>query len=210
MSEPELFKDFTGQDKKRWHFFKKSTGPFYPAKRKFTISYEAAALWGIVFIIILVITFAMGVNRGRLIYSQKQGVSSAIVSSLPSPAPTALTDTNRSQGSVEQQKAKEPVFRPLAPVSTTSPAPKAVKAPSVLESYTIQLVTYTSPNTARQACEGLKQKGYSPFVIISGKYYQVCVGNYKSRADAEKDLPTLNKLYKGSLVRKFKKNKEAQ
>lgn len=186
MSEPELFKELAEPEKKKWRIFKRSKTLFSPAQRKFTISYDAMTLCCILFIVVLVVTFALGVDRGKLIGSQKPKLAT--------------------QSSLKQEAIK-PVLQPqLPPVPV--PAPEAVKASvSVIENYTIQLVTYTSPEPARQICEKLRQKGYSPFVIVSGKYYQVCTGNYPARAEAEKDLAALKKNYKDSFVRKFKKNK---
>lgn len=164
---------------------KRQLSPFHPGRLTFTLSYENIAFCGIALVIAFVVSFALGVEKGRR--------SAVLV--LPSVNEIQQKPLNEIQSKI----------RPSVQDSKSISEVAKMPSPAISENYTIQLVTYTSANMARQIGEELKAKGYSPFVIVSGKYYQVCNGSYVSRSEAEKNLPVFKKTYKDSFVRKFKK-----
>lgn len=57
--------------------------------------------------------------------------------------------------------------------------------------YTIQLITYTSSKPAGEKIKMLAEKGKKAFIIPSGKFKQVCVDGFQSKANATETLRQL-------------------
>ena len=87
-----------------------------------------------------------------------------------------------------------------ASVRTT--APVAV-APVVLERYTLHAATYGNEEYARQDALLLKAKGFQSFLIKSGKYWLLCVGNFNNKERAAVFSRKLPSEYRLSQVRRF-------
>ena len=81
-------------------------------------------------------------------------------------------------------------------------APVAV-APVVLERYTLHAATYGNEEYARQDALLLKAKGFQTFLIKSGKYWLLCVGNFNNKERAAAFSRKLPGEYRLSQVRRF-------
>jgi len=76
--------------------------------------------------------------------------------------------------------------------------------------YTIQLVTYRNESRAEKEVKTLSEKGHSPFIIPSGKFYQVCIDRFPAKDQACKKLSefktgTLAQIYRGAYIRPIKR-----
>jgi DedD protein len=125
------------------------------------------------------------------------------------PAPSA-TETNRKR---EAKPAKEPATAAPSPAPTTRPEPpkpepvkpgpaKAEPAPkadagktlaAALSGFTIQVGAFKDKATAESVAGRLKSKGYAAYLVSpdGGGLFNVRVGSYPARADAERVLAKL-------------------
>lgn len=191
-----------------------------PDKKKFTITYDRLNVMAILFIIILAMVFAAGVETGKggKGYRGQAGDGSAPLLTpkeviMPAkdqtvPGETTIDTTNivtqlasrEKEPPVKEVKKEEPKKeKVVVAVSKEIPA-KASSGKS--GNFTIQLVTHINENVAKKEMLALKNKGYKPFVIPSGKYIQVCVGNYPEKEDAIQSLKKFKNIYGDCFVRK--------
>jgi cell division protein FtsN len=89
------------------------------------------------------------------------------------------------------------------PEMTTTYSPNAAVEKSVDKPYTIQVVAYRNSAQAQKEIQKLQAKGYETRVITQGSYFIVCVGQYRSRVEAEKDMAELRRDYHDGYLRKF-------
>jgi len=80
--------------------------------------------------------------------------------------------------------------------------PPAAVRNSAAPHYTIQVIAYRSKKSAQKELMQLTRKGYKPFIVVGGDYYQICVGEYTSQKEAQIDFDELKKQYKDGFIRK--------
>jgi hypothetical protein len=75
------------------------------------------------------------------------------------------------------------------------------------KNWTIQLVTYTSEKYSHNEMDRLKESGYEPFLIPSGKFYQVCVNRFSTKEEANKLLQVFKSgsRYRDAFLRNIKR-----
>lgn len=189
--QKELFKEFEEPKKKV-----KKTDTILPKNYiLFNVSYEQIIFITIGIIMLMVLLFSLGVERGkRLIYSKvsKEETRAGIVSiedlkkDSTSPGPL-VTETSTPEPKDEEAKIIEP---------------KEEKGITSAKLFTIQVIAYRSKRSAQDELIKLSKKGFSPFIIVGGGYYQICVGEYRDQDEAKGDLLELKKVYKDSFIRK--------
>jgi cell division septation protein DedD len=172
-------------------FFRLKSNPLYP------VSLEQIFVTLIVLLILFVLVFMMGVLRGRAL---KQGIEGrAPATALVRPPAAARSAANgmpaaSATGSLKEQNSVR--IAPAAPIQP--PLANTAKKP-----YTIQLVTYRNEDRALKEIADLRARGLQPHLIRRSGYYEICVGQYADRKEAEKDLRTLGSRYKGCYLRKI-------
>lgn len=171
--QEEFFSEFT-KNKKGFKLIKKKDilGP----RVNIVMSPEKLVFFIIGTILLLVLSFSLGVERGK-----RLNPKTAITPSLALNAESKIPQT-------VQQPAID-----LAPVT-------AQKEPTTL--FTIQVVTYKQGDLAKKEIERLKRQKFDAFVIERGQFHQVCVGNFQQKQEAENLLKTLKKNYKDCFIRK--------
>ena len=154
------------------------------SKKKVGISFDKFLTVVLLLIIVISITFAVGVHKGRRVGERREPVR---------------RETSPRTAVVQ----KKPVKKVSMPMDKKLPA--ALKAPAVEEAtvspstlpmadeWTLQVVTYTSQSHAESEVRKLRNEGFSPFIIPSGKYYQVCVNRFSSLKEAKKLQPVFTK-----------------
>lgn len=191
--QQELFEEFSPSTAKRVEripVLAKSNNPIL-----ITTTTEQLLLVGIVGILVLCSIFFLGVLRGKALRSSIMGESVAVVSRAPASTQTIQSQANVAPGSP----------RPVTVSSTiprVAPQPAAVSAPVASKPYTIQLVTHRGKVMAENEVLGLQKAGHISFIIPSGEYYQVCVGQYFSKDDAKNHLRLFAGRFKDSFVRR--------
>lgn len=170
-----------------------------PPRKSFFLrirSYEKAVLIIIAFITISIVSFSLGVEKGKRIVSANSLIERA---ALIKPA---------------QPKVYEPVQKQDAALDNTSAqvvgTESVAKAKTAIDQktakgYTIQLASYKMKANAQQEADMLKKKGLSPLFLNKGNYVVLCVGNFPDRSTAESLLSELKKQkrYSGCLIRRL-------
>lgn len=181
--QKELFEEFTNTDKK-----KHPRAIFQPgSKRTIILTYEHLIFIVMAFIITAATFFSLGVERGKRL----------------KPESATVMEKKTEQASVEiaalpKEIKEQPVVKDEEAPVQPKEAPK--KAPAL--AYTVQVASYFSKKPAETEALRLEQKGFKPFVLSSGKYYVVCVGEFKKKTEAASTRKRLCKQYPDCFVKK--------
>ncbi len=171
--QKELFEEFTQPVRLR----KKILGPG-AGKRIYNIrlSNEQLIFIFIGLVILLVICFSLGVERGkRIVIARRE------------PAKEKVVVEKKAETPIEEKISKEPVIV------------KEVSSP-----YVIQVAAYKDNKQAEKEKELLEKRGYVAEIAKSGKYYIVYVAGFANRKKAESIAKKLKHRYKDCFVKKRK------
>ena len=184
---------------------KSEEGTLDPVAReaKITLSLEGVIMTAIGIILLLVISFAMGVVKGRHIPTGESIRRSKTAYGRIAP----LVQETKQVFSPAQEPTRE------APVEAVPPEPARVESaptpPPEAEttgmSFTIQMVTHSKKQLAEKDVEQFKKMGYKSFILRWREYYIVCAGEYATRKDASSHIPKLKKIYADCFVRRKQK-----
>ena len=139
---------------------------------------EYVVVAGIVMLVLVIIAYAIGVERGKRVQLGK-GQDRAVT---------------KTQVVVNKDVTVKPSVRPVV----KSPAKVSVS------NYMVQLASFRDLKMAKQEAEKLRKKGYSVSYKKSGTWYQIYAEGYRSMDDAEKAKKELAKYYKDCYIRKVK------
>ena len=142
----------------------------------------------LVLLVIYVLTFSWGVEKGKRSSHESPRVRSVpteILSPEVSQAAVASVVKTPLVAMIDESVPKEV---PITVAELPRPVAKVMKPDG---KYTIQHVTYITQQAADREIQKLAQRGYSSFVIPSGKHLQVCIAAFQSRQDASKALKQL-------------------
>jgi len=158
-----------------------------PKKAKFrlgraalSLSYENIFLLTIGLIMLLIVCYSLGVERGRHLAQLKdEGIK------------------------VEKKQAQE-----TPTVDSQEPRKKRIRvkvaqipqAPPKRSAY-IQVAAFRTEKYARKEMGRLQNKGYQPYLAQWGRFKVVRVGGYKDKSEASEDLKKLRKIYGDCYVR---------
>ena len=154
-----------------------------------TLRLDQAIGLTLVLLVIYVLTFSWGVEKGKKASHGSQVIrsvstevlspeaSQSVVASVPKTPPMVAM--------IDESVAKEV---PITVADLPQPVAKVARPDG---KYTIQHVTYITQAAADREIQKLSQKGYSSFVIPSGKHLQVCIAAFQSRQEASKILKQL-------------------
>lgn len=153
-----------------------------------TLRLDQAIGLTLVLLVIYVLTFSWGVEKGK-----KSSIGSQVIRSVPaevsSPgvSQTAVASVAKIP-SVIMGDESVPKEVPITVAELPKPVAKVAKPDG---KFTIQHVTYITQSAADREIQKLAQRGYSSFVIPSGKHLQVCIAAFQSRQDASQVLKQL-------------------
>jgi hypothetical protein len=145
-------------------------------------NHEKAILTIISVIITGVISFSLGVEKGRRLSLSNS--SSRFDVALKKATP------QQDEGIAARQTEKQNI--------TEEP-----KVRELIEVYTIQLASYKTKTYAQREAEALKKNGLSPLVLSKGSYAVLCVGNFSSREEARSSLSQFKRKYQGCYIRRL-------
>ena len=171
--QKELFEEFTQPVRLR----KKILGPG-AGKRIYNIrlSNEQLIFIFIGLVILLVICFSLGVERGKRIAIARR-----------EPAKEKVVVEKKTETPTEEKISKEPVI---------------VK--EVSSAYVIQVAAYKDNKQAEKEKELLEKRGYAAEIAKSGKYYIVYVAGFANTKKAETAAKKLKNRYKDCFIKKRK------
>lgn len=198
--QKELFDEFKAPRRR----IRQQPYPPSRAHKVLNISYEQFIFVGIAVIMLMVLVFSLGVERGKRLVAQPaaekvaEQLKPVAVAQEPKPEPEAAKPaTGVGVISLERVDAEKP--KVPAPPPAESGAARVRKNTNI---FTLQIVAYRSKKTAQKEINKLSEKGFDPFIITEGGYYQICVGEYRNKDELKKRLGELQKNYKGSFIRK--------
>ncbi len=163
-----------------------------------TLSIESLVIFTILGIMVALFSFSLGAERGKHAAAQAldERVSAAWNVKARTVAAPAVAVT-----------AAAAVAPATAPVQKTVALQRQAKNYGVIQGsrtrFTLQLATYGSEKYARKDAMILKAKGFQSFLIKSGKYWLVCIGNFNSKENAAGFLKKLPANLRASQVRRF-------
>ncbi|UCB57393.1 MAG: SPOR domain-containing protein [Candidatus Omnitrophota bacterium] len=171
----------SGKDKQA-EFFSDLPQPKKKTKKKafaltriaISLSYENLIFLAIGSVMILMVSYSLGVERGK-------GLN---------PVKTAIIKVE-----AEEEEIKE------TPTEKRPEAQKKIRIEVASGKYTIQVATLRRTNSVEKELKRLENRGYAPFVINRGKFSEICVGDYKDKSEAYIDLKKLKSLYADCYMR---------
>jgi cell division protein FtsN len=143
-------------------------------------AYEKTILAIIGMVILSIISFSLGVEKGKRLSSLKNISRFDTASTVPeSPAKIIVLAAPKKE--------------------------EAIVVPQVMEgkNYVIQLASYKTRTLAQKEAESLKKKGLSPLVLSKGGYTVLYVGNFANREKALSLLDELKKRFRDCYVRRL-------
>jgi hypothetical protein len=159
----------------------------HPTWFSYMRSHEKTLLLIIGFFMAAVISFSLGVERGKRIVS------------LQDAAPKAEAAVTASSTAAPARATALPPVSSVVPLAKAAPAQHA----SIAYGYTIQLASFSTKAGALKEAQNLTRKGFSPLVMAKGRYTVLCVGNFSDKNTAELMLAKFQKTYKGCMVRRL-------
>ncbi|MDD5594888.1 MAG: SPOR domain-containing protein [Candidatus Omnitrophica bacterium] len=146
--------------------------------------HEKAIILVMFFIISSIVSFSLGVERGKTIALRKNGLN------------------------IELAEANLPQKKAQAAVLTTLPAvkvPEKTVTPlqNFIQNYTIQVATFATKVGADKEAAIFKKKGLPTLVFSKGKYTILCVGKFADKETAKPTLSELKKQYRDCFVRRI-------
>lgn len=184
-----------------------------------TLSAEHIIVSAIIFVMVTVLFFSFGVEKGkrmvRVSILEAAGISRTV--EVVPPETPGVVSSRLLAGRGEAQAAPAVTVSPLAEKETLrSPrggletpveaSPKMEAQPQKKDAkdiFTIQVASFNSPQSAQKEAMLLKQKGYDIFVLPKGKHSIVCVGKFGQRNEAKAFSNKLKNRYNDCLVRRL-------
>lgn len=152
-------------------------------KRKISLSLDKLYLASVFFIIVIVVTFSLGVEKGKKVNLANLKVepidNQEVTKNLPVPAPTHEPKGEKKKDNVEVAQVE----------------------PEIL--YAIQLASYSRKDIAEEEAKKLEKKGFKPLLLQKGKYLVLYVGKFKSKKEARSVAHSLKSRYSDCLIRKL-------
>jgi len=152
-----------------------------------TLSVESLVIFAILGIMVALFSFSLGVERGKGLAAQTldERVSAA---------------WNVGSHSVTNSEA---VAVPVPMQKTFVEQGQIVYTGIAKTRFTLQAATYGNEEFARQDALFLKARGFQSFLIKSGKYWLLCIGNFTNKESALVLLRKLPGQFRSSQVRRF-------
>jgi septal ring-binding cell division protein DamX len=151
---------------------------FDNAFMRFIRNYEKTLLVIIGIVITSIISFSLGVEKGKAISLKPASLKPEVTQN------------------IRVQPTKTPPPLPAKQVIPERPKDS-------LEGYTIQLASYRTKASAQKEAEALKKRGFSALVISKGSYAVLCVGKFANKENARTLLSQFEKRYRGCYIRRL-------
>lgn len=194
--QPELFGEFQQARPTPWW------GRRWRLPQRFLVlrmAYEDLILAAVGALMVVVLGFCAGVERGRhLVVAQAAGELSVTSTVAVSPRPVAP--------SVPMPVVPLPAMPrpPLArPSQAASPTKVAQSAPAVGSRYVVQVASFADRPSAEAAQRRVTQHGLQGTVAAKGRYYVLYASGFSTYAQASEAASQLRQAYQDCFVRKL-------
>ncbi len=192
----ELFNEIKRPQRGYLFFKKKFAFPRHAIS--FVVNYENLILFIIGLVLALVISFSIGVERGKRLRLSAQNAS--VSKKIPEQAKRIIAIPATDAASIKQNKIKtsaDKVSIQVPSADSKEPIQPVVKR---ARAYFIQVVTYTNKVLAEKEKEKLLRIGISSFINLSDRFYQVKAGPFYNKDDALNLQRELKKTYKDCYI----------
>ncbi|HEC69375.1 MAG TPA: SPOR domain-containing protein [Candidatus Omnitrophica bacterium] len=155
-------------------------------RKRITFSVDKLYIFSILLVLSLVISFSLGVERGKAIRLKNSPVKE-----------------DKNVGIIKKDIK---IHKPQLPQENKSLKIKEAPKEDIKEKeifYSIQLATYTKKEIAEAEAKKLKRKGLNPLLLKKGKYLVLCVGKFRTKEEAKNLLANLKKRYTDCFLRKL-------
>lgn len=195
-SQLELFNDLKRPQKGYLFFKKKFVFPRHAIS--FIVHYENLVLFIIGLVLALVISFSIGVERGK---RSRLSIQNAPVSkNIPNQTKRIIAVSTANAVSLKQNEIKASPDSINTQVSNTDSKDSIQPVVRKARAHFIQVVTYTNKVLAEKEKEKLLRIGISSFINLSDRFYQVKAGPFYNKDDALNLQRELKKTYKDCYI----------
>jgi len=189
--QPELFGQFEAPSRPSWWARYWRSVPRFLVLR---VAYEDLLLTAIAAIMVLVVGFCLGVERGTRLVVALATPAAAHLSTVPAPAvivpPLAPA-----------LPVRPPIVQPRPAAAVAVPT-KVADAPSDSR-YVVQVASFTARDQADAARSRLSQYGVQVSVVTKGKYHVLYASGFSTYAQATATADRLRPTYRDCFVRKL-------
>jgi len=197
----EFFEEFKEPEQHRDRLRKR----YIPSKRFFvTVSLENLVLFCIIVIMVIVLSFSLGVERGKRFDIAKE----TVIEKEAAPALRAEVSAIEKELPARLKAGGPARLKAGGPARLKAGGPARLKAggpaPTAAAKYTIQVATFRKESAVDEEIKRLKKNGFSAFTVPSKDMFQVRVGKYATLEEAKSDLRKLRERYKDCFVRDIK------
>lgn len=150
---------------------------------KVILPLDTLILLAVIIMLLFIISFSMGVERGKHIVGLTRELKKEAV----------LPDQGLNIDPVEENEIKK-IDIPVRHSEGENTKEK--------ERYHVQVASFKKENAANQEAEELENKGYPVVVMKKGNYVVIYVGGFEDENEARSSFKTLKKKYKDCIFRK--------
>jgi hypothetical protein len=150
-------------------------------------NYEKIILRIIIFIITAVVSFSLGVEKGKRMNVRQSNFHLDMALKLHPDKPTTQNISHQ-QPVIQKEETKDRAM----PVR-----------PEIIGNYTIQVASFATSTYAQKEAEKLKKKGLSPQVLSKGRFEVLYVGKFSDKESAKPVLTELKKIYRDCFIRRL-------
>ncbi|MDD2703676.1 MAG: SPOR domain-containing protein [Candidatus Omnitrophica bacterium] len=179
-----------------------------PARISAIRRYEKLLLLSISFIVAIIISFSLGVEKGKRVTVLKSqvGFNAALTQKAASPAERVLPAKGAAVSNVPQKEV--PVSFAIGKTETAAASPVQIQKPVPVPenksgAFTIQVASFRTKAHAQKEVQALKQTGQPVYLTAKGKYTVLCIGNFSDKEAAKSLLPELKKSYQDCFIRRL-------
>ncbi|MBU1122435.1 MAG: SPOR domain-containing protein [Candidatus Omnitrophota bacterium] len=160
-----------------------------------SLSLDTFILLLIVVVLLFVLAFSLGVERGRKIVSNKLADEDKFK--------IDAVDLSQDRLSLDSAESKEGDLRKdKVEAAKDTEVDKETKEET--KNYIIQIATYLKENIALEEAKKLKDNGHEVLVSKKGEFTVLFVGSFKNREQAQVTMQSLRKRYKDCFIRRLK------
>ena len=169
--------------------------------------YEKAILILIAIVAVGVLSFSLGVEKGKRMARREAAMVTSAAAANTKPGQPNVQPVQR----IEIRPAQVAVSTAPRPATVAAmitapkaqPAAQPVKLSGQTGNFTIQVGCYKNKTSADTQAQAFKKKGISTMVLPKGGYLVLCIGRFPSQDEARIALKELQKQYKDCCIRRL-------
>ena len=193
----------------------------FDGKIAISLTLEKLIFIAIGIIMLMVIVFALGVEKGKALIGSQQtdkAISDSMVQTAPvktgqlkvrdiQPLPQAPSVPEARTTITQPQAARQKIPSAAKPRTTLSQskttAPKDMRADNLSQTkpYTIAVATFRQKDYALQEVNKLKKDGFDSSLVQNDPYFLVCVGSYANKDTAQSALTRIKHKYRDAYLK---------